>query len=178
VNPPRPHITLPPPAEAVQGRRAGLITRSIADVIDAAVVIGVVAAGYVGVVVVRFMWRSWAFTLPTPSFLVLLVCAGAVAVVYLTAAWATTGRSYGKHVMGLRVLGPFGRRLRLGGAFLRAVFCVLFPIGFAWLAVSRHNRSLQDVVLRTSVVYDWLGEPDPHPPGRTAAAEEPPSMER
>ena len=90
---------------------------------------------------------------------------GIVAVLYLTACWATTGRSYGKHVLGLRVVGPFGR-LHVVGAFLRAVLCVLVPIGVLWVAVSRENRSLQDVVLRTSVVYDWLGGDEPPPPAQ------------
>jgi uncharacterized membrane protein YeaQ/YmgE (transglycosylase-associated protein family) len=169
---------VPVQARGVQGRRAGIVSRAIADIVDCAVVAGVLAAGYVGVVVARFLWRSWAFTLPTPSFLLMLVLGAVTAVIYLTAAWATTGRSYGKHLMGLRVIGPFGR-LRFGGAFLRAVLCVVLPIGIVWVAVSRHNRSLQDVVLRTSVVYDWLGstEEEPvHPPGRTADPDDPPSM--
>jgi uncharacterized RDD family membrane protein YckC len=173
---------VPAQARAVQGRRAGIISRVLADTVDCAVVAGVLAAGYLGVVAARFLWRSWAFTMPTPSFLLMLILGGVTAVIYLTAAWGTTGRSYGKHLMGLRVIGPFGRRLRFGGAFLRAVFCVVLPIGIAWVAVSRHNRSLQDVVLRTSVVYDWLGgaeEEEPvHPPGRTAEPDDPPSMGR
>ena len=40
---------------------------------------------------------------------------------------------------------------------MRAALCVVFPIGLAWVVVSRQNRSLQDTVLRTSVVYDWVG---------------------
>ena len=48
-----------------------------------------------------------------------------------------------------------GRKLRVVGAFVRAVFCTAFPIGLLWCAVSPANRSVQDVVLRTSVVYDW-----------------------
>ena len=28
-------------------------------------------------------------------------------------------------------------------------------IGLVWCAISRENRSLQDIVLRTSVVHDW-----------------------
>ena len=40
-------------------------------------------------------------------------------------------------------------------ALLRAVFNVVFPLGLAWVVVSRQNRSIQDVVLRTSVIYDW-----------------------
>jgi hypothetical protein len=31
----------------------------------------------------------------------------------------------------------------------------VFPIGLLWTAVSRENRSLADLLLRTSVVYDW-----------------------
>jgi RDD family protein len=178
-----PGSVVPAQARTVQGRRAGIVSRAIADMVDCAVVVGVLAAGYLGVVTARFLWRSWAFTLPTPSFLLMLVLGGVTAVIYLTAAWGTTGRSYGKHLMGLRVLGPFGR-LRFGGAFLRAVLCVVLPIGIVWVAVSRHNRSLQDVVLRTSVVYDWLGgteegteeEERVHPPGRTAEPDDRRSM--
>lgn len=40
---------------------------------------------------------------------------------------------------------------------MRALACALFPIGVLWVAVSRENWSLQDVVLRTSVIYDWRG---------------------
>jgi RDD family protein len=170
---------VPDRAQPVQGLRAGLVSRLLADTIDAGVVVVALGAGYLGVVAVKFLWRSWAFTMPTPSFLLMLACAGVIAVVYLTAAWATTGRSAGKHLMGLRVVGPFGR-LRLGGAFVRAVLCVVVPIGVLWVAVSRHNRSLQDAVLRTSVVYDWIGGPQDapvHPPGRTAGAGGPPSMD-
>jgi uncharacterized RDD family membrane protein YckC len=40
-------------------------------------------------------------------------------------------------------------------ALLRALACVLFPLGLLWVAFSRDLRSVQDIVLRTSVVYDW-----------------------
>ena len=48
-----------------------------------------------------------------------------------------------------RLASPEGR------ALLRAALCVGFPIGLLWCAVSPSRRSLQDAVLRTSVVYDW-----------------------
>lgn len=172
VPPPRrraaPGSIVPAEALPLQGRRAGIVTRVLADTVDAAVVVGVLALGYLGFSAVRFLWRSWAFTFPTPSFLLMLVLGGITAVLYLTATWGTTGRSYGKHLLGLRVVGPFGR-LRLGGALVRSTLCVLFPIGVGWVIMSRANRSLQDVVLRTSVVYDWLGgdqAPSPSPPQR------------
>ena len=79
--------------------------------------------------------------------------------------WALDGRTYGCHVLGLRVVSYRGSRMRPLGALLRAVFCVFFPIGLLWCAASRANRSVQDVVLRTSVVYDWEpGSPWRHLP--------------
>ena len=158
-----PGSAVPLAAQPLQGLRAGLVTRILADSVDFAVVAAALGLIYTGVAAARFIWRSWTFSFPTPSFLLVLVLGAVVSVVYLTATWGTTGRSYGKHVLGLRVVGPFGR-LRVARAFLRAVLCVIFPVGLAWVLVSRHNRSLQDVVLRTSVVYDWLGEPNPAAP--------------
>jgi len=76
-------------------------------------------------------------------------------VLYLTVTWSATGRSVGKRLMGLRVVGRDGERLHLIRAFLRAVTCTLFPILLYWAAVSSQNRSIQDLVLRTSVIYDW-----------------------
>ena len=57
--------------------------------------------------------------------------------------------------MGLRVVNL--RRPAAGTAGVPAsMFCVVFPVGLFWVAFSRENRSLQDVVLRTSVIHDWL----------------------
>jgi uncharacterized RDD family membrane protein YckC len=167
-----PGSAVPAQAKPLQGQRAGIVTRVLADTVDAGVVAGVLALGYLGVAAVRFLWRSWAFTFPAPPFLLMLVLGGLTAVLYLTATWGTTGRSYGKHLLGLRVVGPFGR-LRLGGALVRSLLCVLFPIGVAWVVVSRHNRSLQDTVLRTSVVYDWLGGDDLSPATPSPASPSP-----
>jgi uncharacterized RDD family membrane protein YckC len=57
--------------------------------------------------------------------------------------------------MGLRVVNFRGQRVRWAGAVLRAAFCVTVPIGLFWAILSPRDRSIQDVVLRTSVVYDW-----------------------
>jgi hypothetical protein len=44
-------------------------------------------------------------------------------------------------------------------ALLRAALNVVFPLGLAWVAISRQNRSVQDVALGTSVIYDWTVRP-------------------
>jgi uncharacterized RDD family membrane protein YckC len=77
--------------------------------------------------------------------------------------WSTTGRTYGKHLLGLRVVNHDGQRLRIVGAAVRATFCLVFLIGFLWVAVSGQNRSIQDMVLRTSVIYDWTRRNAPGP---------------
>ena len=74
---------------------------------------------------------------------------------YLWFGWSTTGRSIGKQVMGLRVVNSRGELMRPGTALLRALLCVIFPMGLLWCIFSRHNRSVVDVLLRTSVIYDW-----------------------
>jgi uncharacterized RDD family membrane protein YckC len=153
---------LPREARPFQGRRAGIVTRTIAAVIDGAVVAATLAVGYASLVALRFLVDPRTFSFPDTSLLFSLTAGFVVTVLYLTAAWTFGGRSYGNHVMGLRVVGPRGRRLRLPVAFLRALLCVLVPIGLLWCAVSPVNRSLQDLLLRTSVVYDW----QPHGPGR------------
>jgi uncharacterized RDD family membrane protein YckC len=43
--------------------------------------------------------------------------------------------------------------VRLPVGFLRAIGCVLFPIGLLWIVIDRQRRSLQDIVFRTRVVY-------------------------
>lgn len=150
---------LPERAAAQQGRRAGIVTRTVAMVVDTAVVAIVVAAAYLTWAGVRFLLHRRGFTWPSPGAEVTFGVAYLVAVLYLTASWSSTGRSVGKRLLGLRVVTGRGRRLGRAHALLRALACVTFPILLFWSAVSRANRSVQDVVLRTSVIYDWRSRP-------------------
>ena len=146
---------IPREARGYQGHRAGLITRLISAVIDGLVVVIVLVGCYLGINGVKFMLDPRGFTF-SPVRLGLALTAGfVIAVLYLAAGWAINGRTYGCHVMGLRVVNFRGTRLRPVTSLLRAAFCVFFPIGLFWIAGSRANRSIQDVVLRSSVVYDW-----------------------
>ena len=113
------------------------------------------AAGYFSIAVVRFLWNPRTFTFYSPGTAVVLVVGAATLTIYFTVCWTTTGRSYGDHVLALRVVNRRGQTLPLGVAFVRAAFCSVVPIGLFWAAVNRENRSIQDVVLRTSVLYDW-----------------------
>jgi uncharacterized RDD family membrane protein YckC len=146
---------VPRAARPYQGRRAGLVTRMAANTIDAGVVAVVLVFAYLGRAALAYMVDPLGFRFPDPAVLLSLTWAFVVLVVYLTAAWAIGGRTYGDHVMGVRVVGRGGRPMRLPAAFLRALLCAVFPIGLLWCAGSREHRSIQDLVFRTSVVYDW-----------------------
>jgi uncharacterized RDD family membrane protein YckC len=137
----------------------------VAAAIDGVVVVLVLLLGYGAVAVLLFLLDPRGFTAPDVGLLFSLAWAFGVLVVYETLAWWLTGRTYGDLVLGLRVVNFRGERLRLPGAFARALFTAFFPIGILWVAISRENRSVHDVVLRTSVVHDWQprGPRHPHP---------------
>jgi uncharacterized RDD family membrane protein YckC len=146
---------IPREARPYQGQPAGLVSRSIANLIDGVLVGVVLTLGYVGLNAVIFVADPQSFTFIDPSLGWIVLWTLWLTVLYFTGAWAITGRTYGCHLMGLRVVGRRGRRVRPLVALARALLCVFFPIGLLWCAVSPRERSLQDVLLRTSVVYDW-----------------------
>ena len=159
---------VPREARGYQGETAGVVTRVVGSSIDAGVVALVLLMGWVGLNGFRFLLNPRTFQFSGTTFLLTFTAACVVLVTYLTGAWATTGRTWGSHVMGLRVVDRKGQRLRPGVALLRGLFCTFFPIGLLWCAVNPSRRSVQDIVLRTAVVYDWVPRralsPLPGPP--------------
>lgn len=165
------HSTVVPlPARQYQGRRAGIVTRGAAAVVDALVVVLIVVAIYLGIAGIAFALNPTSFHWPSNFAWSLPVAGFLVAVPYLTLAWSATGRSYGDALFGLRIVNRHGQRLGVVGAAVRATLCAVFPIGLLWVAVSRRNRSLQDLVLTTSAIYDWVPESAPHDAGPAGAA--------
>jgi uncharacterized RDD family membrane protein YckC len=138
-----------------QPGRAGLVTRSLAATVDVTVIAAVVVLVYLAAVAARFAWSPLTFRWPAPSAPVSGAVFVGVATAYLTVAWARTGRTQGGSLLGLRVvsarLGPLG----WWRAAARAVAYVVFPLGLLWTAVSPTRRSVQDMLVRSLVVYDW-----------------------
>jgi uncharacterized RDD family membrane protein YckC len=147
----------PPPAgrEEIQRRRAGFVTRLLANVVDVAVVVLLLAGGYVAVAAARFLLHPTGFALPAPPAQAVLLTGLCLQAGYFALTWAVVGGTYGDRLLGLRVVGPGGGRPPWGLAAVRAALCTVVPIGLLWVLVSRENRSVQDLLLRTSVVYDW-----------------------
>jgi uncharacterized RDD family membrane protein YckC len=152
-----------------QGGRAGLVSRAVAAGIDAAVVSTCALLAGFGAGVVRYVF-SGPSVRPldlSPQLSTAAWCA--IAIIYLTWGWVTAGRTAGDQLMGLRVVSRSGRRLGLAQAVFRAGLYVICPAGLLWVAVSRHNASFQDIIVRSVVVYDWHYEPGPVQPNQPAA---------
>ncbi|MFM1917578.1 MAG: hypothetical protein RJB01_1093 [Actinomycetota bacterium] len=145
---------LPKEARPLQGMRAGFVTRALAVFIDIGVVAAVVGGTWATLwLLAKILIPLREFDLPRPISLILV---GYVVMwIYWTGAWASTGKSLGGFVMGIRVVNHAGDRMGAASAALRSAFCVVFQPGLLWVVVSRKNKSVQDVLLRTNVIHDW-----------------------
>ena len=154
-------------ARALQGHRAGFASRVVSDLVDLGVVWLMGLSVWLAAGVIRYLLVGPPFRLPVLPNWLDATAGTAIAVGYLTFSWAATGRSVGKQLAGLRVVDRAGRLMSLRRSFGRAVLSVLFPAGLLWVLVSRHNASVQDLIVRTAVVYDWAYHPadEPSPTG-------------
>lgn len=158
MNPARDEVwraALPAQARAHQGRPAGLVSRALACAVDCVVLAPVSGVVYLGWTAVRYSLDPVRFTFPAPARLAVLIAVLTLAVGYLAVTWVVTGRTCGDQVLGLRVVDRRGRPPRPVRACVRALGCVLLPIGLLWVLVGERRRSLQDVLLGTAVIYDW-----------------------
>jgi uncharacterized RDD family membrane protein YckC len=133
---------------------AGVVTRVLAAGVDV-VAVALLAVGLdLAAAGARFVWSPVDFRWPRPAIGSSIVVLLAIGVLYLTVAWAMTGRTYGGRLLGLRLLSTRGELLGWTRAFLRALTCVLWPVGLLWSGISTVRSSLQDILFRTVVVYD------------------------
>ena len=146
--------SIPEDAREFQGERAGFATRLLASCIDIAVIAFVMFSIWLAIEMIQLIFTP-GVEVDSPRAATLVVWGYVLMTLYWTGSWATTGRSIGARLMGVRVVNRKGDRLSWPVSLGRAVFSVGFPIGLGWAIVSRRNRSVQDVVLRTIVIYDW-----------------------
>lgn len=145
---------IPVRARSIQGKNAGFSSRFIAVLIDMALIAVLVLGAYGIWMALRYV-LSVFYDIPQLGAVPLLLIGYFLMWVYWMLGWASSGRTLGNVLMGLRVEMNSGNPLTLGRSALRALFSVAFPIGLAWAVVSRSNHSVQDVALRTRVVFDW-----------------------
>ena len=145
-------------------RPAGIVTRILAALIDGVVVAALTGAVFGAVVAGMFVVNPVSFRWPHGLLAEASLVTVGVAVGYLTVGWATAGRTVGGAVLGVRVVANSGGRLGWTRSACRALLCVLVPLGLLWVAVSARRRSVQDLVVRSTVLYDARKVPAPRAP--------------
>ena len=143
---------------------AGIVTRILAALIDVVVVAALTAAVFGAVVAALFVVNPVSFNWPHGLAAETTLLTVVVAVGYLTVGWATAGRTVGGAVLGVRVVTNGGRPLGWARSLCRALLCALVPVGLLWAAVSARRRSVQDLLVRTTVRYDAPKVPAPRAP--------------
>jgi len=145
-------------------RPAGIVTRILAALIDGVVVAALTGAVFGAVVAGMFVVNPVSFRWPHGLLAEASLVTVGVAVGYLTVGWAIAGRTVGGAVLGVRVVANGGGRLGWTRSACRALLCVLVPLGLLWAAVSARRRSVQDLVVRSTVLYDVPKVPAPRAP--------------
>ncbi len=164
--------SIPTDAVRFQGDRAGLVSRAVAAFLDFFLVFAIVLATIAVIWMLSFVidpTNPVSAAIPAdavqssadrlrrlPPVGLMIIYGYVLNVVYWTAFWALSGRTVGNLIMGLRVVDRKGEHPGWMLSFVRAVFCTIFPVGLLWVLPSKSNRSIQDTVLRTSVIYDWV----------------------
>ncbi len=138
-----------------QAHRAGFASRLIAAVIDLCILalFGFLVLGFVALI--RFLLSSRPFEIPHIPGWANSIWAVGVYTIYFTYEWATTGRTLGNQLAGLRVVTPTGRLLPAWRAVVRSLLYLVFPAGLLWVLVSVRNASVQDHLVGSAVIYDW-----------------------
>jgi len=139
----------------LQGHRAGLISRFAASAVDLVVIIVALGGIYLAIAGVAFLVHPRTFHWPAALGWSVPVVGLVIGTPYLSLGWCSTGRTVGDVLFGLRVLSLSGRKLDPARSTLRALFCLIFPLGLFWIVFSSKRSSVQDVVLRSKVIYDW-----------------------
>jgi len=149
--------TVPKEARSFHGQPAGLVTRTIANVVDVVVVAGLLGVVYLGISGVLFLRRGASFSFPIVTYRTAYIVGFVGWVIYMAFGWRTNGRTYGDHLLGLRVRTISGDRVGGVRAVIRALLCGIAPLLLVWCAFSKQQRSVQDLVVGTHVIYDWGG---------------------
>ncbi len=145
-----------------RGQYAGIVSRTAAFVLDAALV---ALAWTVTLFVVSVVMAVLDIDVSGWGDLGRVLAAGAstasVFLVYYTAFLFLFGKTPGMLVLGIRVVQADGHPPRLLRAALRTLafgLSSVLMLGFVWVAIDNRRQAWHDKVARTFVVYDWAAE--------------------
>lgn len=111
-------------------------------------------AGIIDLLILGFI--AWLSICVFDATVILMIVTPIVSVAYFTGFCAWQGQTFGKMVMGLKVIHTDSSPVTLACAFLRClgyiVSAMFFFIGFIWIAFDSRKQGLHDKIADTYVV--------------------------
>lgn len=143
----------------LQGLTAGFVTRLFAFVIDMVVVAGIVAIGGWIAVLVDSMIEQVGLNVRIELTSIYVFMIPIIIALYFVMFWSLTGRTIGKWLMGLKVVGLDGRPPTIGRSIVRVIgyglSAIVFWAGYLWVIIDDERKAWHDHLARTWVVYDY-----------------------
>jgi len=161
----------------LEGHYAGFMTRFFAFVIDAIIVLMLLAVvSYTLTLISNFfellpnpiielltdnidIHAAYQALLPRiiPVVNILIIYS------YFVFFWMSSGQTFGKALMGVRVVSVSGRPLTFLQAFFRfliyPISALAFFLGFIWILIDNQRQGWHDTFARTYVIYSWRAIP-------------------
>lgn len=150
-------------APSITGHYAGPVARAAALILDWVTMlflfgIGTAVGSWTIDLLVGDSDRAWGLSNRWSTTLLI-----AWAFTYFVVPLALTGRTFGKAVVGLRVVTGDGRPLPAARVVVRVVLLpvsfALFGLGLVGAVIGQRRRTLPDVVASSAVVIDWGDRP-------------------
>ncbi len=143
----------------LQGRAAGFISRLLSYFVDSVIVTGMLAVtGWIAVAVDNLMTNMGIEGNISPVT-IYTVSIPFIIGTYFVVLWALTGRTIGKWLMGLKVVGRDGLPPTIGRSVLRflgyGVSMLFFWGGYFWVIVDDERQGWHDHIAKTWVIYDY-----------------------
>ncbi|HSJ72520.1 MAG TPA: RDD family protein [Acidimicrobiia bacterium] len=147
----------------LNGRTAGFVTRLFAFVADAAVVAGIIAIGGWIAVLIDNVIAQVGLDLRISLGAIYVFLIPLIIGLYFVMFWSLTGRTIGKWLLGLRVIGHDGHPPTIGRSILRVggygLSAIVFWIGYVWVLFDDDRQAWHDHIARTWVIYDYSRQP-------------------
>lgn len=151
-------VTPPAPVAAPQSaQHAGVVSRGAAFSLDAVATVLLLMACSVGFGLVNAVFSGSIDSAGRLSIGPVLALTPIVFGLYCAAGWTLAGRTFGKALLGLRVVDRSGRHPSAMRSLVRVLGYIVssvFWLGFVWVAVDRERDGFHDKIARTHVIYD------------------------
>jgi uncharacterized RDD family membrane protein YckC len=141
-----------------QGAFAGPVTRAVAYAIDGATLAGVFSLASAAVVWMLGVFVGHTVDVTDGNLLVMILF-WIWAFLYFWLPWATSGKTFGMALAGIRVVRGDGTALPPGRAAIRTLVLpisfVVFGLGLVGIVVGKRHRAWHDMAADSVVVYAW-----------------------